>query len=206
MQQVVSVLMLSNDDYLWQHWRALPASHWMLARGHNLEDLQRWKQSGRQLVVIDHALKLWQDSQWADVSAGMQCVVASTSPNDVEGQQVLAAGARGYIHAYAPVATLERVLEHVQAGEVWVGQSLLSRLLSTISQKLPENTNPVWHHGLTAREIDVAQRAALGHSNQLIADDLGISERTVRAHMSAVFEKLHVTDRLMLSLKVHGIR
>ena len=176
------------------------------ARGHNLEDLQRWKPSGRQLVVIDHALKLWQDSQWADVSAGMQCVVASTSPNDVEGQQVLAAGARGYIHAYAPVATLERVLEHVQAGEVWVGQSLLSRLLSTISQKLPENTNPVWHHGLTAREIDVAQRAALGHSNQLIADDLGISERTVRAHMSAVFEKLHVKDRLMLSLKVHGIR
>lgn len=206
MQQVVSVLMLTNDDYLWQHWRALPASRWMLARGHDLEDLQRWKQSGRQLVVIDHALKLWQDSRWAEVSAGMHCVVASTSPNDTEGQQVLASGARGYIQAYAPTPTLERVLEHVQVGEVWIGQSLLSRLLSTISEKMPENVAPVWHHGLTVREIDVAQRAALGHSNQLIADDLGISERTVRAHLSAIFEKLQVTDRLMLSLKVHGIR
>jgi DNA-binding NarL/FixJ family response regulator len=35
---------------------------------------------------------------------------------------------------------------------------------------------------------------------------LGITERTVRAHLSAVFEKLGVTDRLQLTLRVHGIR
>jgi DNA-binding NarL/FixJ family response regulator len=51
----------------------------------------------------------------------------------------------------------------------------------------------------------VARYVALGHSNQSIADSLGITERTVRAHISAIFEKLGVTDRLMLALRVHGI-
>ncbi|MBN9401292.1 MAG: helix-turn-helix transcriptional regulator, partial [Burkholderiales bacterium] len=54
-------------------------------------------------------------------------------------------------------------------------------------------------------ERDVARYVALGHSNQSIADSLGITERTVRAHISAIFEKLGVTDRLMLALRVHGI-
>ena len=58
---------------------------------------------------------------------------------------------------------------------------------------------------LTVRERDVARYVALGHSNQSIADSLGITERTVRAHISAIFEKLGVTDRLMLALRVHGI-
>jgi DNA-binding NarL/FixJ family response regulator len=39
-----------------------------------------------------------------------------------------------------------------------------------------------------------------------IADALGITERTVKAHLKAVFEKLEVTDRLQLALRVHGVR
>ena len=51
----------------------------------------------------------------------------------------------------------------------------------------------------------MARYAASGQSNAQIADALGITERTVKAHLSAVFEKLEVTDRLQLALRVHGI-
>ena len=88
---------------------------------------------------------------------------------------------------------------------MWLGQSLLSRLLSQVSSHLPQRSN-AWQAELTPREIDVAQRAALGHSNALIAEDLGISERTVRAHLGAIFNKLNISDRLMLVLKVHGLK
>lgn len=204
MQHNDFVLILTNDEHLWEHWNQLSSAQWSVVRANGLDDVYRWLEQGHHLVVVDHMLKPWLDTRWAALSRQLQCVVVSTAPNDTEGQTALAAGARGYVHAYGAVGALERVLRHVAAGEVWVGESLLSRLLSTVSQGLPEMTGD-WQSPLTAREIDVAKRAALGHSNQLIATDLGISERTVRAHLSSVFEKLDVTDRLMLTLKVHGI-
>jgi DNA-binding NarL/FixJ family response regulator len=63
-----------------------------------------------------------------------------------------------------------------------------------------------WAQALSSREAEVARLAAVGHSNADIAQKLLITERTVRAHLSAVFEKLHVGDRLQLALQVHGIR
>ena len=58
---------------------------------------------------------------------------------------------------------------------------------------------------LTDRESEVTLQAAHGATNAEIADALGITERTVKAHLSAVFDKLGVSDRLQLALRVHGI-
>ncbi|EWM44510.1 bacterial regulatory s, luxR family protein [Bordetella holmesii 70147] len=58
---------------------------------------------------------------------------------------------------------------------------------------------------MTAREDTVARHASAGQSNAQIAEQLGITERTVKAHLSAVFEKVGVADRLQLALLVHGV-
>ena len=63
-----------------------------------------------------------------------------------------------------------------------------------------------WATPLTEREREVAQLAAVGDSNLSIALALGITERTVKAHLKAVFEKLDLSDRLQLALRVHGVR
>ena len=63
-----------------------------------------------------------------------------------------------------------------------------------------------WRQALTQREVEIATLAAHGASNLSIASQCGITERTVKAHLSAVFEKLNVTDRLQLALRVHGIQ
>ena len=134
--------------------------------------------------------------------------MASTSPLDEEGKQVLGLGASAYIHAYAPVEALARILTHVAAGDIWLGRTLVSCLLHEIDHRLARKSSASaeWAQVLTQREAQVAQQAALGESNQAIAHTLGITERTVRAHLSSAFEKLGVSDRLMLALKVHGIR
>ncbi len=206
MNQVLPVLLITHDDALWQHWRQLDAAAWLPARGQSLQDLARWRDQGRKLVLLDAGLPhlpVWDDSEWATHLRGLKLVVGSMRTNDEEGKQVLAAGAIGYVHAYSPSQSLGTVLQTVAAGNVWMGPTLLARLLRDINQHMPQQDK--WGEGLTAREKEVAQRAAIGHSNQAIADALNITERTVRAHLSAVFEKLGVTDRLLLALKVHGI-
>ena len=65
---------------------------------------------------------------------------------------------------------------------------------------------PAVHHdmleGLTEREKDVALAVAEGQSNKLVARELGITERTVKAHLGAVFRKLGVKDRMQLILRL----
>ena len=204
--RAVPVLLVTKDDALWRHWRTLDPS-WLPARGESLADIDRWREQGRSLVLLDSELPrlpAWNDASWIRQFQELSVVVAGMRPNDEEGRQVLAAGARGYLHAYSPAAALGTALKTVADGNVWLGPTLLARLLRQIDNVLPQQAD--WHEGLTAREIEVARRAAIGHSNQAIADALSISERTVRAHLSAVFEKLGVSDRLFLALKVHGVK
>lgn len=204
--QAVSVLLITHDDFLWQHWRQLAQPDWMPARGKSLQDLSRWREQGRSLVMLDAGmphLPDWGDPAWAAQFQGMKVVVATMQPSDEEGKRVLTAGASGYVHAYSPVEALGTVLQTVNAGGIWMGPTLLARLLRQIDQNMPRQGD--WAEGLTQREREVAERAAIGHSNQAIAEALNITERTVRAHLSAVFQKLNVNDRLLLALKVHGV-
>lgn len=58
---------------------------------------------------------------------------------------------------------------------------------------------------LTSRELMVAEQVAHGASNREIAEALDITERTVKAHLSAIFEKLGVRDRVQLALAMNNI-
>jgi DNA-binding NarL/FixJ family response regulator len=62
-----------------------------------------------------------------------------------------------------------------------------------------------WRSLLTPREQDAAVLLAKGDSNKEIARQLDITERTVKAHVGAMLEKLGVRDRLQLSLIINGI-
>ena len=59
---------------------------------------------------------------------------------------------------------------------------------------------------IAPRERQILRIAATGASNKEIADRLAITERTVKPHLTAIFEKLAVRDRLQLSLRVNGVR
>ncbi|ARP90977.1 helix-turn-helix transcriptional regulator [Bordetella genomosp. 9] len=204
---VVPVLFVTHDDLLWKHWSGLDARRWLPARGRSLTDLARWREQGRSLVVVDADLPRlpeWASESWTRALQGLRVVVASARPHDEQGTKVLASGAVGYCHTYAPPASLSQILEVVDSGEIWMGRSLVTRLLKLVDSRAGRSED--WHNNmLTEREDMVARRAAVGEANGEIAAALGITERTVKAHLSSVFEKLGVSDRLQLALRVHGI-
>jgi DNA-binding CsgD family transcriptional regulator len=86
-------------------------------------------------------------------------------------------------------------------------KSLMGRLIQTANNAASAIIAPKddWGPNLSTREREIAILAANGASNLEIARECKISERTVKAHLSAVFEKLNLTDRLQLALRVHGI-
>lgn len=203
------LLILTADDLLADRWQALAPT---VIRAREIEALDTWRKAGHRLVVADlgtplpgNAL-LWTTPAWLRNASGLAILAASPRPDDDEGLAILNAGASGYCHSHAPLDTLRQALEVIASGELWVGHALLSRLLRLVDTRLPRASLTDWATPLTEREREVAHHAAIGESNLAIADALGITERTVKAHLKAVFEKLQVADRLQLALRVHGVR
>lgn len=129
-------------------------------------------------------------------------VVLSNVPNQQHAFQVISAGASGYCHAYSAAAVLKEVRSVVQHGGLWLGRELLQQLINVSTGLINNQPDRVADAlgKLTARERDVAIEAARGLSNKEIARLLNITERTVKAHISACFERLKVKDRLQLAL------
>lgn len=132
-------------------------------------------------------------------------VILSNLPSEQEGLLSLAAGVSGYCNALAVPETLRQVATVVEQGGLWVGQDLMKRLFSAMSARMGFSDNGNTLAELSPREAQVAQAVARGATNKEIARALDITERTVKAHLSAVFNKLDVRDRLQLSLLVNGV-
>jgi DNA-binding NarL/FixJ family response regulator len=140
-------------------------------------------------------------------SPATHLIALSHQPNDEEGIAALRAGARGYCNAYIDPRLLAKAVTTVQNGEAWVGRRLTDRLVALVGQNAPlqvDTDSSVDLDLLTAREQQIALQIGMGSSNKLIAQRLGITERTVKAHLGSVFAKLGVHDRLQLALLVTG--
>ncbi|RKT49873.1 regulatory LuxR family protein [Azonexus fungiphilus] len=138
---------------------------------------------------------------------GKFIVVLADQPDDALILDVLAAGAAGCCNTHAAPEVLQQVALVVENGGLWVGQRLLQQLIGNTARILGQGATA--ESGsllelLSERERQVARMVAGGASNKEIADRLAIAERTVKAHLTAIFEKTGVRDRLQLSLKING--
>jgi len=137
------------------------------------------------------------------------CIVLSDRPTDEEALAAFSAGARGYCNTHAAAKLLIQIASVVVQGGLWIGEPLMQRLISATSRIQAASGgsgggSSVWSKNLTEREKEVASTLARGSSNKEIANALGITERTVKAHVGAILDKLQVRDRLQLSLIVNG--
>lgn len=145
-------------------------------------------------------------------------IVLANQPDSEQALTLFSAGIRGYFNAHSTAANLRQVAGVVQVGGLWIGEALMQRLLASTQaamSRVPaaglplDAANPAVADrlaALTRREQDVARAVAKGSSNKEIARQLGITERTVKAHAGSVFQKLNVRDRLHLALIVNGQR
>ena len=168
---------------------------------------------GKSLVWLSTADPQWPAHLRAVLQAlpGARVVALSGTPKPLEGLAALNDGARGYTHAYAVPELLQEVALVVEHGGLWVGPDLMQRLVgathAALSQipappaEIPAAIPNAWA-SLSAREAQVARAVSTGRSNKEVASLMFISERTVKAHLGAVFDKLGVRDRLQLVLRL----
>lgn len=138
---------------------------------------------------------------------GCPLVVLTNIPRDEEGLAVLEAGAAGYASVLAVADVLRQIEAVVTQGGLWVGADLMRRLLCALSSRRRGSRPKVAAHleKLSPRERDVALAVATGATNKEVAQRLDISERTVKAHLSHIFETLGLHDRLKLAIFVNGL-
>lgn len=156
----------------------------------------------RQGAVLEDALR------GICAGPGQFMVVLADDPDDGLVSASIEAGAAGCCNTHAAPEVLRQVALVVSNGGLWVGQSLLRRLISSTARVLADQSSDVkddWRGRLSDRELQVADLIGTGASNKEIARQLSITERTVKAHLTAVFDKLGVRDRLQLSLKINGL-
>lgn len=137
--------------------------------------------------------------------APARVVALSDTPSDEQALDLMERGAVGYCHAHAGAAMLQQVATVVGNHGLWVGPALLQRMIRASLANVPATSPPETRlASLSIREREVADAVGRGANNKEIARELAITERTVKAHISAVFLKLGVRDRLQLALMMRS--
>ncbi len=135
--------------------------------------------------------------------------LGSAISEDMEWE-LLKAGVRGCCRHEVSSDLLKQVVLAVRQGELWIRRSITSRLIDELEkwvlQSKVHQTSHELLKKLTQREYDIAVHVGNGKSNKHIAQSCEITERTVKAHLSEVFHKLGVTDRLNLALIISANR
>jgi DNA-binding NarL/FixJ family response regulator len=135
-------------------------------------------------------------------------IIFSDKPSDDEGVELLLHGdVYGYVSTDIANELLLKAIESVQTGEIWVGRKLMQKLLIRlfdISQKNNQQAHDIDLSVLTKREHEIALLVSEGASNKRVANQLDVTERTVKAHLSSIFRKTGMRDRLQLALLVSG--
>ena len=111
-------------------------------------------------------------------------IVVTTYEGDEDIHRALEAGAKGYIIKGMPYQTLVEALQKVHAG----GRFLPPPVARALASRMPDSD-------LSSRELEVLNLLVNGKSNKEIASELGITEATVKSHVSTILMRLNVEDR-----------
>jgi DNA-binding NarL/FixJ family response regulator len=124
-------------------------------------------------------------------------LVIARRSSDENVEQVLRAGASGLVGKEEDFATLVRAIQAVAEGELWADRRTSARAL----EHLTDVSAPVPAlETLTKRELEIAAGVASGLRNKQIAQQLNISEATVKSHLNTIFRRLKIEGRVALAM------
>jgi len=129
-------------------------------------------------------------------SPEIKILVLTTFDDDRYVAEAMAHGADGYLLKDTPSAELAQAIRSVDRGYTQMGPGLFAKTLTSSKQ----NSNSEELAQLTAREREVLQLIATGHSNKEIASQLYITERTVKNHVNSILRTLDLRDRTQAAI------
>ncbi|MFH2011126.1 MAG: response regulator transcription factor [Pseudomonadota bacterium] len=145
-------------------------------------------------------------SELAKSFAPLRFFLFSDKPTPEEGIDFLKLGIVGYGNTYMSKDRLTEAVRVISDNGVWLGQKVVQQLIleSRIKVKETAKTDAEQRlYGLTKSERVIASMVAKGLTNLEIAADLNITERTVKAHLTSIYEKTKTGNRLNLALLIN---
>ncbi|MFW2373072.1 MAG: LuxR C-terminal-related transcriptional regulator [Gammaproteobacteria bacterium] len=132
------------------------------------------------------------------IKAGVMVAVAADLPAVKQMLDCSHYGVQAYINAYMTSANYEQMLRLLRNGQSWYPPQLLAQAMQLARDVLQRQPDEDPLKLLTPREREIALAVADGKSNKVVANMYGISDRTVKTHLTHIFEKLQVKDRVGL--------
>jgi DNA-binding NarL/FixJ family response regulator len=127
----------------------------------------------------------------------LRVLVLSVHDEEIYAPRALRAGARGYVMKQAPTSEVMGAIRTVLAGEIYVSQTMRTRLLEKHLQGSPR-PNRTELDCLSDRELEVFELIGHGHATRAIASRLHLSVSTVEAHRAHIKEKLKLRNATQL--------
>jgi DNA-binding NarL/FixJ family response regulator len=161
-----------------------------------------------ELLLLD--LRLWSASvsrniaQLLRVSPGTRIVAFSEQRGEDFEIELFRAGVRAVCTTDVSAHELTKVVSVVLNGEIWIRRALMPKLIDSLVGDRSDTASGTTGRFaiLTPREIEIARLIGQGASNKRIARHLAITEQTVKGHLTAIFRKTGVADRVKLALLV----
>src|SRR5207244_4083247 len=135
-------------------------------------------------------------------ATGLRVLVLTGVRDAAIHKQVIKLGAHGVLLKQGSADSLMKAIRKVYDGELWLDRSTTANVIADLTAFDMNALNPEWVKiaTLTPREREVIVLVSQGLKNKAVAAKLGISDTTVRHHLTAIFSKLGVQDRLSLVL------
>ena len=131
----------------------------------------------------------------------MNFIVLERVPELVTGKMLIAKGVRAYGNSRMLKLHYDQMLSTVANGKIWTYPELTIALAKEAKRStLSQEAEALIEHRLTEKEKEVVYAILEGLTNDAIASELDITLRTVKAHISSIFTKLHINDRVSLIL------
>jgi len=129
-------------------------------------------------------------------SPGPRVLILTTFDLDEYVYEALARGASGFLLKDAPARDLINAVRVIASGDALLAPSVTRRLIDDVARRRRSgHLRPEAAATLTARELDVLRQVARGLSNGEIADELFLSEQTIKTHVGRILAKLELRDR-----------
>jgi len=132
----------------------------------------------------------------ADAVPTAKILMLTVSDEEEDLYEAVKAGATGYLLKEISIEEVANAIRAVVTGQSLISPSMASKLLSEFNNLAKQAQQKVLVPKLTDRELQVLKLVAQGMSNREVAEDLFISENTVKNHVRNILEKLHLHSRM----------
>lgn len=210
--EIPRIILASHQEHVLSRWFEAFDNSWEVHVVKNKQELLALLKALHASVVLIH-LRLPELHDGEGISMLHQVVhearllVLSDQPDTNEERQLLRAGMHGYLNTYSAPRLIQKAVAIVRDGDLWVQRKLLAELFDEMRDQQSTAVLRGMHpelRSLTRRERDIALLVAEGNCNRSIADQLGVTERTVKTHLTHIFEKTGTKDRVHLALLING--